>query len=98
MHAQSLVRLCDDVAVVQAEVVRLREASDRSTAAEVVAELRAQRLEAELASTRAEAAALRRYLVEGGHLVRGSGIYALPSSDPPPKGPGERYVAGLGLT
>ena len=43
-------------------------------------------------------AALRRYLVEGGHLVRGSGIYALPSSEPPPLGAGERYVAGLGLT
>ena len=62
MHAQSLVRLCDDVAVLQAEVVRLREASDRSTAAQVVAELRAQRLEAELSATRAEAAALRRDL------------------------------------
>jgi hypothetical protein len=43
-------------------------------------------------------AALRRYLVEGGHLVRGSGIYALPSAEPPPLGPGERWVAGLGLS
>lgn len=43
-------------------------------------------------------AALRRSLVEGGHLVRGSGIYALPSAEPPPLGPGERLVAGLGLS
>ena len=43
-------------------------------------------------------AALRRALVEGGHLVRGSGVYALPSADPPPQGVGERYVAGLGLS
>ena len=43
-------------------------------------------------------AALRRSLVEGGHLVRGSGIYALPSAQPPQLGVGERYVAGLGLT
>lgn len=42
--------------------------------------------------------ALRRYLVEGGHLVRGSGIYALPSAEPPPLGVGERLVAGLGLS
>ncbi len=43
-------------------------------------------------------AALRRHLVEGGHLVRGSGIYALPSADPPPSSLGERMVSGLGLT
>lgn len=43
-------------------------------------------------------AALRRYLVEGGHLVRGSGIYALPSDQPPPLAAGERIVAGLGLS
>ena len=62
MHAQSLVRLCDDVAALQAEVAGLRAASERSTAAAVVAELRAQRLEEQLTATRAEAAALRREL------------------------------------
>ena len=62
VHAQSLVRLCDDVVALQREVAALRAASQRSTAAEVVAELRAQRLEDELAAARAEAAALRRDL------------------------------------
>ena len=62
MHARSLVRLCDDVTALQAEVAALRASSQRSTAAEVVAELRAQRLEQELAAVRTEAAALRRDL------------------------------------
>lgn len=56
-----------------------------------------ERLEAWCAGGSVDRAALRRYLVEGGHLVRGSGIYALPSAEPPPLAPGERYVAGLGL-
>ncbi len=57
-----------------------------------------ERLKAWCTGGTVDHAALRRYLVEGGHLVRGSGIYALPSAEPPPKGPGERYVAGLGLS
>jgi uncharacterized membrane protein len=40
-------------------VTRLRTGTDRSTAAQVLAELRAERLEAELAETRAQLAALR---------------------------------------
>src|SRR5687768_17285256 len=62
VHALSLVRLSDDVAALQAEVTALRGTSERSTAAEVMAELRAQRLEEELAAARAEVAALRRDL------------------------------------
>jgi hypothetical protein len=57
-----------------------------------------ERLKAWCADGAVDHAALRRYLVEGGHLVRGSGIYALPSAEPPPLGVGERLVAGLGLT
>ena len=57
-----------------------------------------ERLKAWCEGSAVDHAALRRYLVEGGHLVRGSGIYALPSSDPPPLGRGERLVAGLGLS
>ena len=57
-----------------------------------------ERLTAWCAAGSVDHAALRRYLVEGGHLVRGSGIYALPSDEPPPSSPGERMVAGLGLT
>ena len=57
-----------------------------------------ERLTAWCAEGEVDHAALRRSLVEGGHLVRGSGIYALPSADPPPPGPGERLVAGLGLS
>ena len=62
VHAQSLVRLSDDLTAVQAEVERLRGTTSGSTAAQVVAELRAQRLEDELATARAEIAALRRDL------------------------------------
>jgi hypothetical protein len=57
-----------------------------------------ERLKAWCGEGSVDHAALRRFLVEGGHLLRGSGIYALPSDDPPRKGPGERYVAGLGLS
>ena len=59
VHAISLVRLSDDLAAVQAEVARLTAGASRSTAAEVVAELRAQRLEQELTAARAEIASLR---------------------------------------
>jgi hypothetical protein len=42
--------------------------------------------------------ALRRYLVEAGLLLRGNGVYALPSPGRgPAPGVGERYVAALGL-
>ena len=57
-----------------------------------------ERLKAWCAGGEVDHAALRRYLVEGGHLVRGSGIYALPSAEPPPLAAGERLVAGLGLS
>jgi hypothetical protein len=57
-----------------------------------------ERLKAWCAGGEVDHAALRRYLVEGGHLVRGSGIYALPSAQPPPLAAGERLVAGLGLS
>lgn len=59
VHAQSLVLLSDDLRMMQEEVVRLRGATERSTAAQVLAELRAERLEAELAETREQLAALR---------------------------------------
>jgi hypothetical protein len=59
VHAQSLVLLSDDLRVLQEEVTRLRSGADRSTAAQVVAELRAERLEAELVEARAQLAALR---------------------------------------
>ena len=59
MHATSLVRLSDDVAALQAEVASLRAHERRATAVEVLAELRAQRLERELASARAVVAGLR---------------------------------------
>ena len=59
VHAQSLVLLSDDLRVLQEELTRLRAGTERSTAAQVVAELRAERLEAELAETRAQLAALR---------------------------------------
>ena len=59
VHAQSLVLLSDDLRVLQLEVTRLRETAERSTAAQVLAELRAERLEAELTETRAALAALR---------------------------------------
>jgi len=59
VHAQSLVLLSDDLRVLSKEVARLRTGSERSTAAQVTAELRAERLEAELADTRAQLAALR---------------------------------------
>lgn len=43
--------------------------------------------------------ALRRYLVEAGLLLRGGGVYALPSQDEPPApGAGERLVRALGLS
>jgi len=57
-----------------------------------------ERLGAWCAEGAVDHAALRRYLVEGGHLVRGSGIYALPSDEPPPRSAGERLVSGLGLS
>ena len=59
VHAQSLVLLSDDLRVLQEELTRLRAGAERSTAAQVMAELRAERLEAELADTRAQLAALR---------------------------------------
>jgi hypothetical protein len=59
VHAQSLVLLADDLRVLQEEVARLRAGTERSTAGQVLAELRAERLEAELAETRAQLAALR---------------------------------------
>ena len=59
VHAQSLVLLSDDLRVLQEEVARLRAGTEHSTAAQVMAELRAERLEAELAQTRAQLAALR---------------------------------------
>lgn len=44
-------------------------------------------------------AALRRYLVESGLLVRGGGVYRLASDAPPPEpSRGERLVRGLGLS
>lgn len=44
-------------------------------------------------------AALRRYLVESGLLVRGGGVYRLGSDAPPPEpSRGERLVRGLGLS
>ena len=57
-----------------------------------------ERLTAWCAAGTVDHAALRRHLVEGGHLARGSGIYALPSADPPPLSRGEQMVSGLGLT
>jgi hypothetical protein len=59
VHAQSLVLLSDDLRVLQEEVARLRAGTERSTAGQVLAELRAERLEAELAETRAQLTALR---------------------------------------
>jgi hypothetical protein len=59
VQACSLVRLSDDVRGLQEQVARLRTGAERSTAALVVAELRAERLETELAATRAQLAALR---------------------------------------
>lgn len=59
VHARSLVLLSDDLRVLQEEVVRLRAGQEQSLAAQVLAELRAERLEAELAETRAQLAALR---------------------------------------
>ena len=59
MHATSLVRLSDDVAALHAEHAVLRAGAERSTAAEVRAELRAQRLEEELTAARASIAVLR---------------------------------------
>ena len=59
VHAQSLVLLTEDLRALQDEVTRLRAGAERSTAAQVLAELRAERLEAELAETRAQLAALR---------------------------------------
>jgi ABC-type phosphate transport system auxiliary subunit len=59
VHAQSLVLLSDDLRGLQEEVTRLRAGTERSTAAQVLAELRAERLEAELTDTRAQLAALR---------------------------------------
>jgi hypothetical protein len=44
-------------------------------------------------------AALRRYLVEAGLLLRGSGVYRVADDGPPPEpGLGERLVRGLGLS
>ena len=59
VHAQSLVLLSDDLRVLREEVARVRTGAERSTAAQVLAELRAERLEAELAETRARLLALR---------------------------------------
>lgn len=62
MHALSLVRLCDDVSGLSAELVTVRAAAERSTAAQVAAELRSQRLERELAAAHEQVTALRREL------------------------------------
>ncbi len=59
VHAQSLVLLSDDLRVLQEEISRLRAGAERSAAAQVLAELRAERLEAELVETRAQLTALR---------------------------------------
>ena len=59
VHAHSLVLLCDDVARLQGELLHLRTATEQSTAAAVIAELRALRLEEQLTATRAELAVLR---------------------------------------
>ena len=59
VHAQSLVLLTDRVRALDDEVARLRSAQEQSTAAAVVAELRAQRLEEALAQTRTELDSLR---------------------------------------
>lgn len=59
VHARSLVLLGDRVEALDQQVQRLREAEERSTAAAVVAELRAEQLERELAALRAEAGGLR---------------------------------------
>jgi len=59
VHAQSLLLLGDDLRALDAEVERLRASEERSAAAAVLAELRAERLERELAATRAELGALR---------------------------------------
>jgi len=59
VHARSLVLLSDDLRVLSEQVARLRADAEGSTAAQVAAELRAGRLEAELVETRAQLAALR---------------------------------------
>ncbi len=42
---------------------------------------------------------VRRYLVDSGLLVRGGGIYSLPSAEPAPEADAaERYVRAMGLT
>lgn len=59
MHAQSLVLLTEQVRTYDGEIAGLRAAQERSTAAAVLAELRAERLERELTAVRAEVSALR---------------------------------------
>ena len=59
VHAQSLLLLGDDLRALDDEITRLRAAEERSTSAAVMAELRAERLERELAAVRAEVASLR---------------------------------------
>ena len=51
VHAQSLVLLSDDLRVLQEEVARLRAGTERSTAAQVLAELRADLTPLEVTQT-----------------------------------------------
>lgn len=62
VHAQSLVLLSADVEGLQQEVEQLRAGQASTTAAAVMAELRAERLERELADARADLAAVREAL------------------------------------
>ena len=59
VHAQALLAVTGDVRALEAEVERLRSTSALTTAAAVAAELRADALERQLASTRTEVASLR---------------------------------------
>lgn len=59
VHAQSLLLLGDELRALDEQVQLLRASEERSAAAAVVAELRAERLERELAAVRAELGALR---------------------------------------
>lgn len=59
VHAQSLVLLNRDLRALEEQVAWLRASQEQSAAAAVSAELRAERLERELASVRAELSAVR---------------------------------------
>ena len=83
VHAQSLLLLGDDLRALDDEVGRLRTFEERSTAAAVAAELRAERLERELAVVRAEVAALRRDV----SVVREELVWAFAERRLPVEGP-----------